>query len=267
MRNCVVLIGCGAMGKRHRERLRRRNCEFLAELDSSEAVEEFMNAWGETYSEKKEKPILLIASPATTHYEYAKRGLQLGFDVFVEKPLALNTNEANDLISLALERKRILFPGHSEHYHSQFAELQKSFSEFWKPNAKISFFRHNLPSNRGLDVSVAFDLLVHDLELFFALAKNVKWEIVQVKKEEHFIELELLCEKSRVLFSVNRKASHSKREIVMELEEKKKSVSFLENAKWDALEKEHEHFFESTFDSLLEEQNSALLAVKVASMV
>ncbi|MFA5272216.1 MAG: Gfo/Idh/MocA family oxidoreductase, partial [Candidatus Omnitrophota bacterium] len=55
---------------------------------------------------------VVIATPAATHYEIAKRALEAGKDVFVEKPLALNIKQGKELAALAKARKKILMVGH-----------------------------------------------------------------------------------------------------------------------------------------------------------
>lgn len=268
MKRPIVLIGLGVMGKRHGERLWRRGLEICAELDTREAVKNFFQDYPCITPCKRgnQSPVLFIASPAKTHFEYALMGLKAGFDVFVEKPLALSGQEARELLLLAREKERILFPGHSERYHSGFSALKKVFPEY--AGGKISFIRHNPPSGRGLDVSVAFDLLVHDLEMFFALAETKNYEIISVeKKSEDFIEMEILCGNYKASFSVNRGADKLERLILLEKGKKRETLSFAEWIQWDALDKEHETFFSSTFDSLKKEQESATLAVEVASKV
>jgi predicted dehydrogenase len=60
---------------------------------------------------------IVIASTADTHYELAKKALEANKHVFVEKPLALNTYEAKELVELAKKSKRILMVGHLLKYH------------------------------------------------------------------------------------------------------------------------------------------------------
>ena len=50
---------------------------------------------------------IVIATPAATHYTITKEALLAGKDVLVEKPLALNINEAQELIELAKKQKKI----------------------------------------------------------------------------------------------------------------------------------------------------------------
>ncbi|MGC1851305.1 MAG: Gfo/Idh/MocA family oxidoreductase [Solirubrobacterales bacterium] len=54
-----------------------------------------------------------VATPPSTHYALAKRALQAGKHVLVEKPLAVTSAEAIELIQLAREVDRVLMPGHT----------------------------------------------------------------------------------------------------------------------------------------------------------
>ena len=60
---------------------------------------------------------VVLATPAETHYDLARRALQAGKDVFVEKPLALTHADGIRLVKLAAERERILMVGHVLEYH------------------------------------------------------------------------------------------------------------------------------------------------------
>jgi predicted dehydrogenase len=54
-----------------------------------------------------------IATPPRTHYELARRALQAGKHVLVEKPLATSVVQAEELIELAGQVERVLMPGHT----------------------------------------------------------------------------------------------------------------------------------------------------------
>jgi predicted dehydrogenase len=60
---------------------------------------------------------LVIATPAETHYEFAKQALEAGKDVFVEKPLALTYEQGAHLVKLADDNNRVLMVGHVLEYH------------------------------------------------------------------------------------------------------------------------------------------------------
>jgi predicted dehydrogenase len=54
-----------------------------------------------------------IATPPRTHYELARRALEAGKHVIVEKPLATCAAEAQELIEIACAAERVLMPGHT----------------------------------------------------------------------------------------------------------------------------------------------------------
>jgi UDP-2-acetamido-3-amino-2,3-dideoxy-glucuronate N-acetyltransferase len=65
-----------------------------------------------------------IATPASTHGELVRRALQAGKDVFVEKPLCLDVEQARELVALASDRGRILMVGHLLWYHPAVIKLR-----------------------------------------------------------------------------------------------------------------------------------------------
>ncbi|MBI5740633.1 MAG: Gfo/Idh/MocA family oxidoreductase [Nitrospirae bacterium] len=66
-----------------------------------------------------------ISSPAVTHYNFVKRSLLAGKDVFVEKPLALTFREGRELVDIAEKGKRILMVGHILQYHPAVRKLKE----------------------------------------------------------------------------------------------------------------------------------------------
>lgn len=67
---------------------------------------------------------MAIAAPAALHYELAKKALEGGKDVFIEKPLALDVNDGAQLVSLAEKMNRILMVGHLLQYHPAILKLK-----------------------------------------------------------------------------------------------------------------------------------------------
>lgn len=70
-----------------------------------------------------------IATPAITHYEFVKKSILADKDVFVEKPLALNSKDARELVTLAKEKNKILMVGHILQYHPAVIKLKELISE------------------------------------------------------------------------------------------------------------------------------------------
>lgn len=66
-----------------------------------------------------------VAVPAVGHFDLARRALEAGKHVFVEKPLALDVDAAARLCDLAEVRERVLMVGHLMRYHPAFVELRR----------------------------------------------------------------------------------------------------------------------------------------------
>ena len=68
---------------------------------------------------------VVIATPVVTHFELARQALTAGKHVFVEKPQATTTAEAEELMALAEERGLVLMPGYLLLYHPGIAKLKE----------------------------------------------------------------------------------------------------------------------------------------------
>ncbi|MGV6801424.1 MAG: Gfo/Idh/MocA family protein [bacterium] len=104
---------------------------------------------------------LTIAAPASFHYQLAIKALQAGKHCLIEKPIALASAHAEELVDLATEKKLILQIGHQERY------VFEAFGLLSRPDRPIEVHsrRLNKFSGRAMDVSVVFDLMIHDLDL------------------------------------------------------------------------------------------------------
>ncbi|MFH1504475.1 MAG: Gfo/Idh/MocA family oxidoreductase [Candidatus Omnitrophota bacterium] len=118
------------------------------------------------YKQLKGKVELVsIAVPTSAHFEVAKFFLENKIPVLVEKPLTQNTKEAQKLINLAKKNKTLLFVGHVERYNSAYLAVQKII----KNPLFIECHRLSPYPHRSLDVSVALDLMIHDLDIILGL--------------------------------------------------------------------------------------------------
>ncbi len=68
---------------------------------------------------------VVIATPVPTHYELAKRALETGKHVLVEKPPAMRGEEMEELVRLAQERDLVCMPGHLLLYHPGVQKLKE----------------------------------------------------------------------------------------------------------------------------------------------
>lgn len=72
----------------------------------------------------KELQALVIATPASSHYQLTKQGLQTGKHIFVEKPSALDIEQGEELVKMAEEKGLLLMVGHLLLYHPAIVKLK-----------------------------------------------------------------------------------------------------------------------------------------------
>ena len=121
----VAVAGLGHWGKNL-----VRNFDELADLRvlcdvSPELREQFARRYPKTRMtadftdvlESDDVDAVVIATPVPTHYELARRALETGKHVFVEKPPAMRADEMEELVTLSEERDLTCMPGHLLLYH------------------------------------------------------------------------------------------------------------------------------------------------------
>lgn len=81
----AILVGQGAMGKKHFNRLSSLGLSFEAVLDSNEDLDCLIPSLP---SLSRSETVVIIASPASTHASHASFFLKQGFSIFIEKPIA-----------------------------------------------------------------------------------------------------------------------------------------------------------------------------------
>lgn len=69
--------------------------------------------------------LVIINTPNYTHFEYAKKALEAGKNVIVEKPFTTNVQEAEQLINLAKVKNKFLTVYHNRRYDSDFKTVKK----------------------------------------------------------------------------------------------------------------------------------------------
>jgi len=112
---------------------------------------------------------VVIATPVTTHGELARRALLAGKHVFVEKPLAVNAHEAEQVADLAEERGLALMPGHLLLYHPGVRKLKEIVDSGELGHLFVVYGnRQNLGKIRR-DENVLWSLGAHDLSVILDL--------------------------------------------------------------------------------------------------
>ena len=164
------------MGQRHKRLFEEDGVEFIGVADTSaEAAALFKRIKaGELAPD-----FAVVASPAVTHDEYVKKCIKMRLPVLVEKPVSVSGEDALEYQKLALKRGALVFVGHSERYNpaiEEFAktdfckEMQDCLKSWFLQKQDVfpicfKFTRTHGFSPRNRDVSVEYDLMIHDMDL------------------------------------------------------------------------------------------------------
>jgi predicted dehydrogenase len=116
---------------------------------------------------------LSVAVPTVFHHQVAGALLARGKDVLVEKPMTPTLKEADDLIQEAERQGRILQVGHSERFNGG-VEAVAALADHPR---FIEIHRLGRFSERGTDVDVVLDLMIHDIDIVLSLARSPVREI------------------------------------------------------------------------------------------
>ncbi len=109
-----------------------------------------------------------ICTPATHHHAAALEAFERGVHVLVEKPIASDTTSARDMIAKAQLCDCVLQVGHIERFNGAFEAARALL----KRPLFIESHRLATFSQRGIDVSVVQDLMIHDIDLILTILKG-----------------------------------------------------------------------------------------------
>lgn len=187
----VAVAGAGAFGRNHLRVLREietsgRDATLAAaiEPDSARAAQTAAQFGIPVFSSAEDLVARLgtgdltldavcVAAPTVAHHSVASALIEAGLDCLVEKPLAPNLAQADDLISRAERRARILQPGHVERFNPAVLAIEPLLT-------RPMFFeahRLNVFTPRSLDIDVVLDLMIHDLDIVLAFADSPVREV------------------------------------------------------------------------------------------
>jgi len=140
-------------------------------------VNEYMNIL-----EDKDIDAVIIATPPETHFEIAKKAMELGKHVFVEKPITTDVKDSEKLVDLAASKKRVLMVGHVFLYTGAVKKIKEIIES--GDIGKILHIRSTRLNlglfESGKDVvwnikrgkNVIWDFMPHDISLILYLLGN-----------------------------------------------------------------------------------------------
>jgi predicted dehydrogenase len=168
----IAVVGTGQFGRNHcRVVAQSQNAELAAvvDLDPARAAESAGQYGCEALTDFRQlagkADAAIVAVPTSAHVEVGCGLMEAGLDVLVEKPIAPDTESADQLLRVAAETGRILQVGHLERFNPAVLALEK------RATLPLFFEIHRMSvfSPRSLDIDVVLDLMIHDIDIVLAL--------------------------------------------------------------------------------------------------
>jgi predicted dehydrogenase len=171
----AAVIGVGYLGRFHAQKYAQLGqCELVAVVDGREATRDAVAAEVRTRAVADYRELLgkvdavSVVTPTPAHFEIADAFLDAGAHVLVEKPITETPEQARALIARAAARQRVLQVGHLERFNSAVlaAEPHLHAPRFMECHRLAPY------KERGTDVNVVLDLMIHDIDLVQSLANS-----------------------------------------------------------------------------------------------
>ncbi|MBI5585966.1 MAG: Gfo/Idh/MocA family oxidoreductase [Deltaproteobacteria bacterium] len=170
----VGVIGAGYLGRFHLEKyaaLEEAELVGVAEIRPDrleEITRHFRIAGFPDFRELLPRvEAVSIVVPTRLHGEIARVCLEQGVDVLIEKPITPELSEAEALIDLARRRNCLIQVGHLERFNPAFLKVRQGIHRpLFIETHRLSPFKE-----RGIDVNVVLDLMIHDLDLILHLTE------------------------------------------------------------------------------------------------
>ncbi|ASV32000.1 Gfo/Idh/MocA family oxidoreductase [Maribacter cobaltidurans] len=171
----VGVLGAGHLGKIHLRLLNQsEKYELIGFFDADiingkQVAAEFGYAYFDHLNDLIDAvDVVDIVTPTLSHFDCAKKAMEKGKHVFIEKPITNTLDEAENL--LALEEKYGVKGqvGHVERFNPAFMAVRESIKEpmFIETHRLAEF------NPRGTDVPVVLDLMIHDIDAILSVVKS-----------------------------------------------------------------------------------------------
>ncbi|MDC6388332.1 Gfo/Idh/MocA family oxidoreductase [Maribacter sp. PR1] len=171
----VGVLGAGHLGKIHLRLLNQSEKYDLigfydADIINGKKVE---TEFGYTYFENINDlidavDIVDIVTPTLSHFDCAKKAMEKGKHIFIEKPITNTLEEAENLLVLEDKFKVKGQVGHVERFNPAFTAVKDAIKQpmFIETHRLAEF------NPRGTDVPVVLDLMIHDIDAILSVVKS-----------------------------------------------------------------------------------------------
>lgn len=171
----VGVVGVGYLGKTHARiysELEGVNLVGVADTDKVRAEDAARHTGSIPFVDYSELfgnvDAVSISVPSGLHHKVAADFLKEGIDIFIEKPITDNLKDAENLVMIASGKNLILQVGHIERFNPGYIALKGLTN---KPRF-IEAQRLSPFTDRGTDVDVTLDLMIHDIDIVLSLVKS-----------------------------------------------------------------------------------------------
>ncbi|OGV45803.1 MAG: hypothetical protein A2017_18040 [Lentisphaerae bacterium GWF2_44_16] len=183
----IALVGCGGIGMAHLRAYKELKDVIVSavvdrDMKKAEAAAEFSGAQALNDISQIASDIdgVSVVTPPQSHFQITSDLLERNFNVFCEKPLTMNTEEAGRLIEIAERKKKALMVGFKMRFEPIFQEAKKLLPKIGKllsvSSVKQQPFRARATENWIPKVGAMYELSVHDFDL-------INW-IAEIEPEE-----------------------------------------------------------------------------------
>jgi predicted dehydrogenase len=169
-----AVVGVGYLGRFHAEKYAssaKATLIGVADIDEARATEIAASVGVEAFTDYRELfgrvRCVSIAVPTGFHYRVARDFIDAGIDVLVEKPLTADITEARELVRAAKANNVLLQVGHLERFNPAIRRLEGVIKDpkFVECHRLAPFVE------RGTDVDVVLDLMIHDIDVIASLVR------------------------------------------------------------------------------------------------
>ncbi len=171
----VGVIGVGYLGKYHAQKYKAmEDVELVGVADvdpvAADAIAKENDCLAFTdYRELlKQVDAVSVVVPTSYHYAVALDCIEAGVDMLMEKPITTTVAEADEIIQKAADKDLILQVGHLERFNPAVEAMIPCLTvPVFIESQRISTFK-----NRGVDVDVVLDLMIHDIDIILNIIKS-----------------------------------------------------------------------------------------------
>jgi UDP-N-acetylglucosamine 3-dehydrogenase len=169
----LAIVGVGGWGKNHARVLHDfGSLVAICEIDHQRGKEladrydaRLYSSLDDMLNNEKKLDACLVCTPTETHSGIAKRIMEKGMNVFVEKPLSFSSKECEEMMDVAERNKVILTSGYIERFNPAVQEVKRLIDcNKYGDLLMIEFHRENRRQLHIKDVGIIFDTSVHDID-------------------------------------------------------------------------------------------------------